>query len=217
MFRNRALAVALVLALLLLPASAGKKPKFSLTALPDKNLVVADVQDPVAEQDCPNFAFAAEMESILRTQGVTTLDQRFWVEKLNGDLTCRPIPDYENLQRIVVGDYTVSANRHVRLTVRYTTALPTTTDELVVPIAQKRPFILLWRGVPHLVTGITWHEAYFQNGQRMVEITKFALTDPTGHKEEHAKVFDRDKDQTSDLGGMFDVTVSELDIDNWKR
>jgi len=217
MFRRRALGLALILALSLLPASAGKKQKFSLTALPDKNLAVADVPDPVAEQDCPNFAFAAEMESILRMQGVTTLDQRFWVEKLNGDLTCRPIPNYENLQRIVAGDYTVSANRHVRLTVRYTSALPTTTDELVAPLAQQRPYILLWHGNPHLVTGITWHEAYFQNGQRMVEITKFALTDPTGHKEEHAKMFDRDKDQASDLGGMFDVTVSELDIDNWKR
>jgi hypothetical protein len=203
----------LVMALALATATyAGdKKNKFWIGQRPDQTIALNTVPEVVAEQACPNFAFGAAMEAILRAQGVDALDQNFWVGKLNGDTTCRPIPSYELLQRMVEGDYTVGINRRVRLTVRYTNAFPPVTDVLIVPLSQQRPYILGWKNGLFVVTGITWHETYFHTGQKIVEITRIGMMDLTSDGDERMVEFARGKNEPAELGGMFEVIVTPLD------
>jgi hypothetical protein len=207
---RRGLLTLLLLLALAAQLSGADKRKFYLGQRPEQSIAVNAVPEIVAEQACQNFAFAAALETMLRMQGVETLDQRFWVGKITGDMTCRPLQSFELLQRTIEGDYVVGSNRRVRLTVQYTNAFPPVTDKLLVPLSQQRPYILARNGSIFLVTGATWHEMYFQTGQKIIEITRLVMIDPTASGDARGKDFTRDKDQVSELGGMFDVTVTPL-------
>lgn len=215
--RSRILGVLLAVAIATAPVTAGKKRQFYLGKRPPQSVAVTVVPEVVAEQPCPNFIFAAAMETMLRQQGVTTLDQRFWVGKLNGDLTCRPLPGNDLLQKLVEGEYPVEPNRHVRLSVRYTDAFPAVTDNLLVPLSQQRTYLLVWKGGLYLVTGASWQEMYFQTGQKMVEITRLAFVDLTARGADRTQEFTRDKDPASELGGMFEVVAEPVETENWKH
>lgn len=198
------------------PADDKKKNKFVMGKNPDQWVELARVADVKAEQPCPNWAWAAGMEAILRRQKVE-LDQRYWVMKVNGGLVCLPSPgSMEDLKRRIDGEYILGDKRKVRLEVRYRESLPETTDALLLPLALGRPYLMWWKGQPYLVKGATWDEFLYQTGQKLVEIRTLKMINTLESGAKRDVIFDREKDDTNDLSPMFDVVVTELDFNPWE-
>src|SRR3569832_684275 len=128
-----------------------KKNKFVMTKNPDQWAELRNVAEVVAEQPCGNWALAAGMEAVLRRQKVN-LDQRYWILKLNGGLPClESAGKFENLKKQIEGEFVLEGRRRVRIEVRYRESLPQTTDALILPMAQGRPYMIWWKGQPYLV------------------------------------------------------------------
>jgi hypothetical protein len=193
-----------------------KKNRFVMNKNPDQWVELARVADVVAEQPCGNWAWAAGMETILQRQKVN-LDQRYWMLKLNGGFPCLSAAGtFENLKKRIDGEYVLDDHRRVRLEVRYRESLPQTTDALILPMAQGRPYMIWWKGQPYLVKGATWDEFIYQTGQKLVEIKTLKLVNVTERGAKREVTFDRTTDDTNDLSAFFDVVVRELDFDPWK-
>ena len=197
-------------------ASDKNKNKFVLNKNPDQWIELAHVADVVAEQPCGNWAWAAGLESILRRQKVE-LDQRFWVMKLNGGLACLPSAGtFENLKKQIDGEYVLADGRKVRIEIRYRESLPETTDALILPMAQGRPYMIWWKNQPYLVKGATWDELIYQTGQKMVQIKTLMLINTLEKGTKRDVTFDRTTDDSNELNAIFDAVVIELNYNPWE-
>lgn len=215
MLRRAVLATVFLSSMAVTSPAADNKPKAAIVHNPDQYVELRDVSEVKAEQGCNNWAWAAAVEAILRKQGVQ-MDQRTWVMKQNGGLPCIDrLDSLEQLKRIVDGDYALADQRRVRVTARYTAGLPAATDTLLRPLAFGRPYILFWSGRPFLVYGAVWDEQVYQTGQKLVLIKRLQMIDPTATGEKRKITFERDKDQASALGAMFDVEVEEISASPW--
>jgi len=195
--------------------AADNKPKVATVHNPDQYVELRGVPAVKAEQECNNWARAAAVEAILRKQGVQ-MDQRSWVLKQSGGLPCIDrLDSLEQLKRIVDGEYALPDQRRVRVTARYTAGLPASTDTLLRPLAFGRPYILFWSGRPLLVYGAVWDELVYQTGQKLVLIKRLQMIDTTAAGDKRSISFERDKDQASALGAMFDVEVEEIGANPW--
>ncbi len=216
---RRAASIAFVIVVLLsaLCADDKKKNKYVMNTNTDQWVELARVDDVRAEQPCANWAWAAGLETSLRRQHVEDFNQRYWVLKLNGGLPClSSAGDFEVLKKKIDGDYYLRDGSHIQLEVRYRESLPETTDGLLLPLAKGRPYMLWWKGQPYVVKGATWDEFIYQTGQKLIEIKTLKLINTSAAGKSSEVIFDREKDDTNDLGAMFDVVVTKLDNDPWK-
>ena len=210
-----ALLVCLALAVQLF-AEDQKKNKFVMNKNPDQWIELSRVADVVAEQPCGNWAWAAGLESILRRQKVD-LDQRFWILKLNGGLACLPSAGtFENLKKQIDGEYVLANGRKVRIEIYYRESLPQSTDALILPMAQGRPYMIWWKNQPYLVKGATWDEFIYQTGQKLVEIKTLKLVNTLEKGTKRDVTFDRTTDDTNQLSATFDAVVTELNFNPWE-
>jgi hypothetical protein len=201
-----------------LHAQSKPKKSFSLTQVPDQWAQVRGVPDVIALQKCENWAWAADVEAILKKDNVT-LDQKYWIDKLNGGSVCQPTvgpPEY--LPHVIDGDYTLPDGRKFKLESHYYEGAPTSTDRLLVPLALGRPYILWWKQHAYVVTGALWNEYIFPNGQKQMEMKEISLLDPYVTGEKRKLKFVAGTDSAMDIGGMFEVIVTPVqDESPWKR
>ncbi len=194
------------------------KPKgFSLQQNPDQWAQLRNVPEVLAEQKCENWAWAAGIETILRKENIP-LDQRFWVDKLNGGAVCDDTPaSMEMLSRVIDGDYTLADGRKVRLKSRYIAGAPTSTDSIIVPLAMRRPYILWWNQHAYIVEGAKWNEYIFPSGQKQIEMKEISLLDSFHEGDKRHVKFVTGKDDPNDIGGTFEVLVTPIqDESPWK-
>ncbi|HMF90524.1 MAG TPA: hypothetical protein VKL40_07755 [Candidatus Angelobacter sp.] len=204
--------IPLLLPLLVLALQAGaddkKNQKQSYHLKPDQTV---DLKSPVivtAKQSCENWALAAGLETMLRTQNVA-LDQTFWVMHINYGEICVPsLPAMDALARIVNNEFVLDDGRHVRLELHYVAGAPTNVDALLSLLQQQQPSLLLWHGHPYYLTGATYDEHIGRDGQRMFEVKELRLA------ETFAKVpgviFQKGRDNLDQIEGTVTVSVTQL-------
>jgi len=204
--------IPLLLPLLVLALQAGaddkKNQKQSYHLKPDQTV---DLKSPVivtAKQSCENWALAAGLETMLRTQNVA-LDQNFWVMHINYGEICVPsLPAMDALARIVNNEFVLDDGRHVRLELHYVAGAPTNVDALLSLLQQQQPSLLLWHGHPYYLTGATYDEHIGRDGQRMFEVKELRLA------ETFAKVpgviFQKGRDNLDQIEGTVTVSVTQL-------
>src|SRR3954471_10894599 len=108
-------------------AQAKPKVSFSLTQIPDQWAQVRGVPEVIATQKCENWAWAASVEAILKKDNLP-LEQKFWIDKLNGGSVCQPtVGPPEQLPRVVDGSYTLPDGRKFKLESHYYEGAPTST------------------------------------------------------------------------------------------
>jgi hypothetical protein len=81
---------------------------------------------------------------------------------------------------------------------------------IISSLRQGRPFILLWKGHPLLVTGMVYDEYGYPNGQRMYEVRDIEMLDllyPDGD-ERRTRSFVKGTDNLDEIGGILEV-ISE--------
>jgi hypothetical protein len=185
---------------------------------PDQKLEVADLTGTLADQKCENWAWAADLESILKAQKVD-LAQNFWVMKADGGEVCKDqIAAPEDLARLITGEYVLDDGRKVRLEASAVTGPPVSLDAMIEGPREGRPLIFIWKGHPYLYRGMTYDEMIAPNGQRDLEVHQIELLDPFESGDKQAVTFDRVKenpDDPNDIGGVIDVVATPIGSVDW--
>lgn len=182
---------------------------------PDQSVDIPSLSTATAEQKCENWAWAAGLETILRTQNVD-LKQKYWVLKSDGGELCKDGVDLGSRVPYINGEYVLDDGRHVRLQATAIEGLPQGIDAFILAPQEGRPLMLMWKGHPYLYVGMNFEELRFANGQREFAVTKFKFLDPFASNAAGQVVyFDREKDNIADISEMMDVIVTPIEGTDW--
>lgn len=190
--------------------AAADKPKGApLVKLPRKTIEIKDLEVAHPKQPCPNWSWAAALETMLLRQQID-LDQRYWVMKAYPGELCIETPiDLEFIQRLVKGDYVMLDGRKVHIEGVVTRGAPTDVGNLIIHVRDGQPLMMLWQGRPVLLQALDYDEYVYPNSQKMYEATKLTLVDPLSGK---TIVFEKGTDNMSDLGGVFELQITPAGI-----
>jgi hypothetical protein len=186
--------------------AADKKQQQSYYLKPDQTAdLAADVKLATAKQNCENWALAAGLETMLQRQNVA-LDQAFWVLRLNGGELCADeLPKIDALERVVNKEFILDDSRHVRLEVRFAPGAPVNLDAVIAALKLQQLSLLLWRGHPYYLTGITYDERIGRDGTRFFEAKEFRLADTFAGQP--AATFQKGRDNPDEITGILNVAV----------
>lgn len=192
-----------------------------VTGMPETTLTGEKVGLPnlvgiAAKQACQNWAWAADVETILHTQNVN-LDQNYWVMKADGGEVCKDqLANLAALGKVIDGEYVLADGRRVRLEATSIAGAPTNAGPLVLAPRVGRPLIFVWKGHPYLYRGMNYDEYVSGNGQRDFVVRQLELADPYySSAEKQIAAFDREKDDAAEINGMMDVVATPIEGSNW--
>jgi len=195
---------------LLAPAlpAADKKQQQSYYIKPDQTVdLPAEVKLVTARQSCENWALAAGVETMLQRQNVA-LDQGFWIMRLSGGETCAELPKIDALARVVNREFVLDDGRHVRLEARFIAGAPVDVDSVIAGLKLKQLSLLLWRGHPYYLTGITYDERIGRDGTRFFEVKELRLADTFA--KQPAVTFQKGRDNPDEIAGILSVAVQTI-------
>jgi hypothetical protein len=221
------IAVTLALALLTQPAWSGFRLLFwrhpqrraALSTLPPLKLEISSLVSVSAKQKCPNWAWAAGVETILKKQGVE-IPQNYWVMKADGGEVCKDeLASLDDLAKIVNGVYVLEDGRKVRLEASTVAGAPTDLNVMVEGPRQGRPLILVWKGQPYVYKGMAYDDLLAPNGQHEYVVREVWLLDPFAKDAATQPVtFSREGDTPDDpatISGVMDIVATPIEGTNW--
>ncbi len=161
-----------------------------------------------AKQSCENWAVAAGIETMLQRQNVQ-LDQSFWVMRLNGGELCvDDTPSIDALKLVVNHDFVLDDGRHVRLEIQFTPGPPISIDSVIAGLKLQQVTLMLWRGHPYYLTGVTYDERIGRDGTRFFEVKEIRLANT------YAKLpgvtFQKGRDDPGEIQGILNVSATQL-------
>src|ERR1041385_8101700 len=188
--------------------AADKKQQQQYYIKPDQTADLASgTKMSTAKQNCENWALAAGVETLLRQQNVA-LDQSFWIMRLNGGELCADLPTIDTLTQAVNKDFVLDDGRHVRLEVHFVPGPPVNIDAVIAGLKLQQVSLLLWRGHPYYLTGITYDERIGRDGTRFFEVKELRLANT------YAKLpgvtFEKGRDDPGEIAGILAVSVTSL-------
>jgi hypothetical protein len=187
--------------------AADKKQQQQYYLKPDQTAdLTSGTKMVIAKQNCENWALAAGLETLLRGQNVA-LDQNFWVMRLNGGELCVDAPTtIEALMHVVNKEFVLDDGRHVRLEVRFVPGPPVGLDAVIAGLKLQQVSLLLWRGHPYYLTGITYDERIGRDGTRFFEVKELRLANTFA--KQPGVTFEKGRDNADEIQGILSVTVS---------
>ncbi|MGH9492980.1 MAG: hypothetical protein ACRD2K_05725 [Terriglobales bacterium] len=219
MLRISRLALAILLILAVSAPSPGADKKKKRVPVLVNAGVTAELPSPAATtaaQKCENWAWAAGVETLLRSQDVQ-LDQHYWVQKSDGGEIClETLASLEQLARVVTGEYVIDVGRKVRLDARYVLGAPTNLDSIILGLRRGQPALLVWKGHAYVIYGVVYDEYVSPTGHRFADIREIKLIDPFYAEDERRLVsFVRGRDHPADIGGTFEITITPFLPTDW--
>lgn len=161
-----------------------------------------------AKQNCENWALAAGLETMLQRQNVS-LNQNFWVMRLNGGELCvGDLPTMEALTQVVNKEFVLDDGRHVRLETRFMSGAPVNIDSVIAGLKSQQVSLLVWRGHPYYLTGITYDERIGRDGTRFFEVKEFRLANT--FPKLPGITFEKGRDDPAEIQGILSVSVTQL-------
>jgi hypothetical protein len=198
-----------LLFLLISLQAAGQKQGQQYYLKPDQTAdLAADTKLNTAKQSCENWAVAAGLETMLQRQNVA-LDQSFWVMRLNGGELCvDDTPTIDALRLVVNRDFVLDDGRHVRLEIQFEPGPPRSIDSVIAGLKLQQVTLLLWRGHPYYLTGVTYDERIGRDGTRFFEVKEIRLANT------YAKLpgvtFQKGRDDPAEIQGVLSVSARAL-------
>lgn len=169
--------------------------------------LASDTKLITAKQSCENWGLAAGIETMLRQQNVP-LSQNFWVMRLSGGELCLPdLPGMEAVAHVVNNEFVLDDGRHVRLEARFVAGPPVNIDAVIMGLKQQQVSLLIWRGHPYYLTGITYDEHIAGNGSRLFEVKELRLANTFNGLPGAA--FEKDRDNPDDIQGILSIGVTQ--------
>ncbi|MBZ5492813.1 MAG: hypothetical protein LAO76_17965 [Acidobacteriia bacterium] len=186
--------------------AVGQKQRQQYYLKPDQTAdLAAETKLNTAKQNCENWAVAAGLETMLQRQNIP-LDQSFWVMRLNGGELCvDDTPSIDALKLVVNHDFVLDDGRHVRLEIQFVPGPPVNIDPVIADLKQQQVTLLLWRGHPYYLTGVTYDERIGRDGTRFFEVKEIRLANT------YAKLpgvtFLKGRDDPAEIAGILSVSV----------
>jgi hypothetical protein len=174
---------------------------------PDQTLdLTSETKLISAKQNCENWALAAGLEAMLKSQNVE-LDQNFWVMRLaGGELCIDDLPTIDALTKVVNREFVLDDGRHVRLEARFIPGPPVTVDTVIAGLKLQQISLLLWRGHPYFLTGITYDERIGRDGTRFFEVKELRLANT--FPKLPGVTFEKGRDNPDEIKGILSITVT---------
>jgi hypothetical protein len=161
-----------------------------------------------AKQSCENWAVAAGLETMLQRHNVP-LDQSFWVMRLNGGELCvDDAPTIDALKLVVNRDFVLDDGRHVRLEIHFTPGPPRSIDPVIACLKLQQVTLLLWRGHPYYLTGLTYDERIGRDGTRFFEVKEIRLANTYANMP--GVTFQKGRDDPAEIQGILSVSATTL-------
>src|SRR5712672_158181 len=161
-----------------------------------------------AKRDCENWALAAGLETMLQHQNVA-LDQSFWVMRLNGGELCVDDPPTIDALKLVVNrDFVLDDGRHVRLEIHFEPGPPVNVDPVIAGLKSQKVTLMLWRGHPYYLIGMTYDERIGRDGTRFFEVKEIRLANT--YPKLPGVTFQRGRDDQAEIQGILSVSVLKL-------
>ena len=161
-----------------------------------------------ARENCENWALAAGLETMLANQNVP-LKQNFWVMRLNGGELCvDKLPAFDAIAQVVNREFVLDDGRHVRLELRFTAGPPVNIDGLIAGLKQEQLSLLLWRGHPYYLTGLTYDERIGRDGTRFFEVKEIRQANTFAKLP--GVTFEKGRDDPAEIQGILRVTATQL-------
>jgi hypothetical protein len=184
-----------------------KKQQQSYYIKPDQSVDLAgDSKLIIAKQNCENWALAAGLETMLQQQNVT-LNQNFWVMRLNGGELCiAELPTMEALAQVVNKEFVLDDGRHVRLELHFVPGPPVNIDAVIAGLKLQQISLLLWRGHPYFLTGISYDERIGRDGTRFFEVKELRLANT--FPKLPGVTFEKGRDNPGEIQGILSISVS---------
>lgn len=207
--RRLQFALLFLLLLALSLQAADKKQQQSYYLKPDQSADLArDTKLITAKQSCENWALAAGLETMLGQQNVA-LDQNFWVMRMNGGELCLSnMPTIEALTQAVNKEFVLDDGRHVRLEIHFTPGPPVSVDPVIAGLKLQQVTLLLWRGHPYYLTGLTYDERIGRDGTRFFEVKEIRLANTFARLP--GVTFEKGRDDPAEIQGILSVSVTRL-------
>jgi hypothetical protein len=176
---------------------------------PDQTADLApDTKLSTAKQSCENWAMAAGLETMLQRQNVS-LDQSFWVMRLNGGELClSDLPAIDALTQAVDKEFVLDDGRHVRLEIHFEPGPPVNVDPVIAGLKQQQVTLLLWRGHPYYLTGVTYDERIGRDGTRFFEVNEIRLANT--YPKLPGVTFQKGRDDPAEIQGILSVSATTL-------
>jgi hypothetical protein len=182
-----------------------KKLRQDYQLKPDQTAELKFARLITARQRCENWALAAGLETMLAEKGVA-LDQSFWVMRLNYGEVCADLPTMDALAKVVNDEFVLDDGRHVRLELQYTEGAPGNVDSIIAGLQQQQAALMIWRGHPYYISGVTYDEYIGRDGGRLFEIKELRLANTFAGTPGIA--FERGRDDAGEIQGIVTVTVT---------
>lgn len=185
---------------------AGDKKKPILYTKPNQSIDLEAPKLVTAHQECENWALAAGLEALLKQHEVA-LDQSYWVMRVYGGEICVPDspPSIEAFAKTMNNEFVLDDGRHVRLELHFSSGAPTNTDALIYGLKQQQLSLVLQRGHPYYLTGVTFDEQIGRDGSRMFIIKELRLANTFA--KQPGITFEHGKDNVDDIQGIVSVSV----------
>jgi hypothetical protein len=189
--------------------AAGQKQGQQYYLKPDQTAdLAADTKLSTAKQSCENWAMAAGLETMLQRQNVS-LDQSFWVMRLNGGELClSDLPAIDALTQAVDKEFVLDDGRHVRLEIHFEPGPPVNVDPVIAGLKQQQVTLLLWRGHPYYLTGVTYDERIGRDGTRFFEVNEIRLANT--YPKLPGVTFQKGRDDPAEIQGILSVSATTL-------
>ena len=166
-------------------------------------------------QKCENWAWAAGVEAILRSQGVA-LDQHYWVQKSDGGEIClETLAPLEQVARVISGEYVLDDGSKARLEARYTPGAPANLDSVILGLRNGHPALLVWRGHAYVIYGVVYDEYVSPTGHRLFDIREIKLVDPFFADDGRLVSFLKDRDDPAEIGGTLEISATPSPPTDW--
>ena len=198
------LAITLLVFVFFLAAAAQQSQPFYLKQ--DQTVDLAsEIKLIKAKQSCENWGLAAGLETMLRHQNVA-LDQNFWLMKLEGgDLCLSNLPKVESLSQTVNREFALDDGRHVRLETHFIAGAPINIDPVIVGLKLQQVSLVIWRGHPYFLSGITYDEHIALNGARYFVLKEMRLANT--FPKLPGVTFEKGRDNPDEIQGILNVAV----------
>ena len=169
--------------------------------------LAAETKFTTAKQNCENWALAAGLETMLRQQHVA-LDQNFWVMRMaGGDLCLDELPKIDSITQALNREFVLDDGRHVHLEAHFIAGAPVSIDPVIVGMKLQQVSLLIWRGHPYFLSGITYDEHIGQNGTRFFVLKEMRLANT--FPKLPGSTFEKGRDNPDDIQGILTVTVAQ--------
>jgi hypothetical protein len=96
--------------------------------------------------------------------------------------------------------------RHVRLEIHFVPGPPITIDPVIVGLKLQQVSLLLWRGHPYFLTGMTYDERIGRDGTRFFDVKEIRLANT--YPKLPGITFEKGRDVPADIQGILSITVS---------